>query len=196
MGDGMVSYIWAFFIIVGSIYLIITGNVSTLNEEILKGGLVGIKLLSEMMPLLVLWTGIMQIAEDSKLLDKFANLVRPVLSKLFPSLNPNHPAIGYIASNIAANALGLGSAATPFGLKAMASMQNDNETPDTATEAMVTFLILNTGGVTIIPTTVIALRLMYNSNNPTEIIITSILATLCSNISGLLYDYFKRRKGK
>lgn len=192
----MVSYIWAFFIIVGSIYLIITGNVSTLNEEILKGGLGGIKLLSEMMPLLVLWTGIMQIAEDSKLLDKFANLVRPVLSKLFPSLNPNHPAIGYIASNIAANALGLGSAATPFGLKAMASMQNDNETPDTATEAMVTFLILNTGGVTIIPTTVIALRLMYNSNNPTEIIITSILATLCSNISGLLYDYFKRRKGK
>ncbi len=196
MGDGMVSYIWAFFIIVGSIYLIITGNVSTLNEEILKGGLGGIKLLSEMMPLLVLWTGIMQIAEDSKLLDKFANLVRPVLSKLFPSLNPNHPAIGYIASNIAANALGLGSAATPFGLKAMASMQNDNKTPDTATEAMVTFLILNTGGVTIIPTTVIALRLMYNSNNPTEIIITSILATLCSNISGLLYDYFKRRKGK
>lgn len=196
MGDGMVSYIWAFFIIVGSIYLIITGNVSTLNEEILKGGLGGIKLLSEMMPLLVLWTGIMQIAEDSKLLDKFANLVRPVLSKLFPSLNPNHPAIGYIASNIAANALGLGSAATPFGLKAMASMQNDNETPDTATEAMVTFLILNTGGVTIIPTTVIALRLMYNSSNPTEIIITSILATLCSNISGLLYDYFKRRKGK
>lgn len=196
MGDGMVSYIWAFFIIVGSIYLIITGNVSTLNEEILKGGLGGIKLLSEMMPLLVLWTGIMQIAEDSKLLDKFANLVRPVLSKLFPSLNPNHPAIGYIASNIAANALGLGSAATPFGLKAMASMQNDNEIPDTATEAMVTFLILNTGGVTIIPTTVIALRLMYNSNNPTEIIITSILATLCSNISGLLYDYFKRRKGK
>lgn len=196
MGDGMVSYIWAFFIIVGSFYLIVTGNVSTLNEEILKGGLGGIKLLSEMMPLLVLWTGIMQIAEDSKLLDKFANLVRPVLSKLFPSLNPNHPAIGYIASNIAANALGLGSAATPFGLKAMASMQNDNKTPDTATEAMVTFLILNTGGVTIIPTTVIALRLMYNSNNPTEIIITSILATLCSNISGLLYDYFKRRKGK
>lgn len=196
MGDGMVSYIWAFFIIVGSFYLIITGNVSTLNEEILKGGLGGIKLLSEMMPLLVLWTGIMQIAEDSKLLDKFANLVRPVLSKLFPSLNPNHPAIGYIASNIAANALGLGSAATPFGLKAMASMQNDNEIPDTATEAMVTFLILNTGGVTIIPTTVIALRLMYNSSNPTEIIITSILATLCSNISGLLYDYFKRRKGK
>ena len=196
MGDGMVSYIWAFFIIVGSFYLIITGNVSTLNEEILKGGLGGIKLLSEMMPLLVLWTGIMQIAEDSKLLDKFANLVRPVLSKLFPSLNPNNPAIGYIASNIAANALGLGSAATPFGLKAMASMQNDNETPDTATESMVTFLILNTGGVTIIPTTVIALRLMYNSNNPTEIIITSILATLCSNISGLIYDYFKRRKGK
>ena len=190
----MVSYIWAFFIIIGAVFMIATGNIELLNNEILEGATGGIKLLTEMLPLLVLWTGIMQIAEDSDLLEKFSKLVRPLLSKLFPSLPKDHPALGYIASNIAANALGLGSAATPFGLKAMECLQEDNPKKDTATEAMVTFLILNTGGVTIIPTTVIALRMMYGSANPTEIILTSLLATLCSNVSGLIFDYIKRRK--
>lgn len=192
----MVSAIWGAFIIIAAFYMIITGNTQLLNDEILKGGMGGIKLLTEMLPLLVLWTGILQIAEDSGLLNKFSNLMKPILTKLFPSLPKDHPALGYIASNIAANALGLGSAATPFGLKAMESMQQDNPKKDTATEAMVTFLILNTGGVTIIPTTVIAMRLMYQSVNPSEIIITSILATMCSSISGLLFDYVKRRKRK
>ena len=192
----MVSVIWLIFIAVGSFFFFGTGNIDVLNEEILKGGADGIKLLTEMLPLLVLWTGIMQIAEDAHLLDLFAKLVRPVLCKLFPSLPKDHPALGYIASNIAANALGLGSAATPFGLKAMECLQKDNPEKDTATEAMITFLILNTGGVTLVPTTVIALRLSYGSVHPSEIIITSILATMCSNVSGLLYDYFKRRKRK
>lgn len=192
----MVSVIWLVFIAVGSFFFIGTGNIDVLNEEILKGGADGIKLLTEMLPLLVLWTGIMQIAEDAHLLDLFAKLVRPVLCKLFPSLPKDHPALGYIASNIAANALGLGSAATPFGLKAMECLQKDNPEKDTATEAMITFLVLNTGGVTLVPTTVIALRLSYGSVHPSEIIITSILATLCSNVSGLIYDYFKRRKRK
>ena len=190
----MVTYIWVFFVVVGSLFSILTGNIEILNNQILEGGTDGIKLLMEMLPLLVLWTGIMQIAEDAHILDLFSKLVTPVLSKLFPSLPKNHPALGYIASNIAANALGLGSAATPFGLKAMEELQKDNNQKDTATEAMITFLILNTGGVTIIPTTVIAVRLSYGSANPSEIILTSILATLCSNVSGLIYDYIKRRK--
>ena len=190
----MVTYIWVFFIAIGSFFMIGTGHIDVLNNQILKGGLDGIELLMDMLPLLVLWTGIMQIAEDSCILEKFSCLVRPVLSKLFPSLPKDHPALGYIASNIAANALGLGSAATPFGLKAMECLQEDNPRKDTATEAMVTFLILNTGCVTIVPTTVISLRMMYGSANPSEIIITSILATLCSNVSGLIYDYIKRGK--
>jgi len=92
--------------------------------------------------------------------------------------------------------LGLGSAATPFGLKAMEEMQKENKKKDTATEAMITFLVLNTGGVTLIPTTVIAIRIMHGSANPTEIIITSILATSVSSISGLLLDYIIRRRNK
>ena len=104
----MVNIIWIGFILIGSFYMILTGNSASLNEQILKGGIDGIKLLWEMLPLLVLWSGIMQIAEDSGLLAKFSSLVKPLLSKLFPSLKLDHPALGYIASNIAANALGLG----------------------------------------------------------------------------------------
>lgn len=190
----MVSIIWGFFIFVGVVFSIGTGNVEALNNQILKGASDGINILMEMLPVLVLWTGVMKIAEDAGILQKFSNFVRPVLRKLFPSLDKDDPALGYIASNIAANALGLGSAATPFGLKAMDELQKKNPKKDTATEAMITFLILNTGGVTIIPTTVIALRLMHGSANPSEIIITSILATACSSIAGLLLDYLIRKR--
>jgi spore maturation protein A len=148
----------------------------------------------DMMPLLVLWMGILEIAKDSNLLDKFGKLIKPLLIKLFPSLRNNDEAISYIASNIGANMLGLGSAATPFGLKAMSSMQKENKNKDVATEAMITFLILNTGGVTIIPTTVISLRMIYKSLNPTSIIIPSIIATSISSISGLLFDYYMRKR--
>ena len=184
----MVTYIWVFFIAIGSFFMIGTGHIDVLNNQILKGGLDGIELLMDMLPLLVLWTGIMQIAEDSCILEKFSCLVRPVLSKLFPSLPKDHPALGYIASNIAANALGLGSAATPFGLKAMKSLQEINPDKKTASRSMITFLVMNTSGLTLIPTTVISLRMMYNSANPTEIVITTLIATVSSTVVGLIAD--------
>lgn len=190
----MVTVIWGTFIVIGVFFSLFTGQTEALNNQILQGANEGIHLIMEMLPLLVLWTGVMKIAEDAGVLQKFSNFVLPVLHKLFPSLKKNDPALSYIASNIAANALGLGSAATPFGLKAMEELQKNNPKKDTATEAMITFLILNTGGVTIVPTTVIALRLSHGSANPSEIILTSILATACSSISGLLLDYFLRRR--
>ena len=192
----MVNIIWASLIFIAIIYSFFTGNIETINNGILTHATSGINLILEMMPLIVLWTGIMKIAEDSGLLEIFSRALNPLLSKLFPSLNKDHKALGYIASNIAANMLGLGSAATPFGLKAMEELQKDNPKKDTATEAMITFLVLNTGGVTLIPTTVIALRMMYGSSNPTEIIITSILATTVSSFSGLMLDYMIRRKNR
>ena len=190
----MVSIIWGFFLVVGVFFSIFTGQIEPLNNQILKGASEGIGILMEMLPVLVLWTGVMKIAEDAGILQKFSNLVRPILHLIFPSLDKNDAALGYIASNIAANALGLGSAATPLGLTAMDELQKKNPKKDTATEAMITFLILNTGGVTIVPTTVIALRLMHGSANPSEIIITSILATACSSISGLFLDYIIRKR--
>lgn len=190
----MVNVIWVFLILIAIIYSLCTGQVETINNGILTHATSGFNLILEMMPLIVLWTGIMKIAEKSGLLHVFARALNPILRRLFPSLPTNHKALGYIASNIGANMLGLGSAATPFGLKAMEELQKDNPKKSEATEAMITFLVLNTGGVTLIPTTVIALRIMHGSNNPTEIIITSILATAVSSISGLLLDYFIRRR--
>lgn len=192
----MVNIIWAALIFIAIIYSFFTGSFETINNGILTHATSGMNLILEMMPLIVLWTGIMKIAENSGLLEIFSRILNPILSKLFPSLNKDHKALGYIASNIAANMLGLGSAATPFGLKAMEELQKDNPKKDTATEAMITFLVLNTGGVTLIPTTVIALRMMYGSANPTEIIITSILATTVSSFSGLMLDYMIRRKNR
>lgn len=192
----MVTVIWGIFIVIGVFFSLLTGQAETLNNQIFQGATDGIQLILEMLPLLVLWTGVMKIAEDAGILQKFSRMVRPLLRKIFPSLDKDDPALGYIASNIAANALGLGSAATPFGLKAMEELQKKNPRKDTATEAMITFLILNTGGVTIVPTTVIALRMSHGSANPSEIILTSILATACSSISGLLLDYFIRRRKK
>ncbi len=192
----MVNIIWASLIIIAILYSLVNGNIEVINNGILTHATSGINLVLEMMPLIILWTGIMKIAEASGLLNSFARLLNPILRRLFPSLPKDHKALGYIASNIAANMLGLGSAATPFGLKAMQELQKDNPKKDTATEAMITFLVLNTGGVTLIPTTVIALRMMAGSRNPTEIIITSILATAVSSISGLTLDYLVRRKNK
>ena len=192
----MVNIIWAGLIIIAIIYSFLTGNIETINNGILTHANSGMNLRIEMMTLILLRTGMMKIAEDAGLLKVFSKILNPILSKLFPSLNKDHKALGYIASNIAANMLGLGSAATPFGLKAMDELQKDNPRKDTATEAMITFLILNTGGVTLIPTTVIALRIMHGSANPTEIIITSILATSVSSISGLILDYIIRRRNQ
>ena len=192
----MVNVIWAVLIFIAIIYSLLSGQIDTINNGILTHATTGVNLILEMMPLIVLWTGIMKIAEKSGLLEVFSRTLNPVLRRLFPSLPKTHKALGYIASNIGANMLGLGSAATPFGLKAMEELQKDNPHKDTATEAMITFLVLNTGGVTLIPTTVIALRIMHGSSNPTEIIITSILATAVSSISGLLLDYLIRRRNR
>ncbi len=190
----MVNIIWAILIFIAIIYSLVTGNIEVINNGILTHATSGFNMIVQMMPLIILWTGIMKIAEDAGLLNIFAKVLNPILRRLFPSLDRDNKALGYIASNVAANMLGLGSAATPFGLKAMEEMQKVNDDKTRASEAMITFLVLNTGGVTLIPTTVIALRMMYGSVNPTDIIVTSILATSVSSISGLVLDYFIRRR--
>ena len=192
----MVSYIWFFLIIIGIAYSFFTGNISVINESILTNGQKALELMISILPVVVLWSGIMKIAEEAGLLAKFAKLLEPILSRLFPSVPKDNPALGFIASNIAANMMGLGSAATPFGLKAMDELQKINDKKDTASVAMITFLVLNTAGVTIVPTTVLALRIAHNSANPSEIIIPGAIATICSSISGLIMDYMIRKRGE
>ena len=192
----MVGYIWAFLIIIGIMYSFISGNINILNNSILTNANKALELILNLMPIIVLWTGILKIAEESGLLNKFANFLRPILCKLFPSIPKDNKALGYISSNIAANMLGLGSAATPAGLKAMKELQMINKEKDTASTPMITFLVLNTAGVTIIPTTILALRSAYHSINPGEIILPAIIATACSSIAGLSLDFILRKRNR
>lgn len=190
----MVSLIWGLLIIIGIIYSFLTKNIGLVNDEILNSGAQAMDMFLNMAPLIILWMGLMKIAEKSGLLEKIAYKFSFVLSRLFPSIPKGHEALGLIASNIIVNMAGLGSAATPFGLKAMEKLQELNQDKNTASEAMITFLVLNTSGVTIIPTSIISLRSLYGSRNPSEIIITALLSTVCASVAGLLFDYYIRRK--
>ena len=190
----MVNIIWALFIIIGIIYSLISGNFNVINNEILVSGKSALDLLLGMLPLLVIWMGLMKVAEEAGIISSISKMMSPILKKIFPSVPNNDPSLGFIASNIAANMAGLGSAATPFGLKAMESLQKLNKDKKVASEAMITFLVLNTSGVTIVPPTIISLRLLYGSVNPSVVLPFCIIATTCSTIGGLTIDYLIRRK--
>ena len=190
----MINLIWAFFILIGIIYSFLTNNLSSLNNTILTSGKIAFDMVLDLLPLMAIWLGIMNIASKSGLLEKISKLFYPLFSKLFPEIPKNHEALGYITSNIVVNMFGLGNAATPFGLKAMKSLQELNNKKDCASRSMITFLVLNTTGITIVPTTIISLRLMHGSIEPTKIVFACIIATTCSTVCGLMMDNFLARR--
>jgi len=184
----MINIIWILFIILGITYGIFTGNISLVNTEIVNSAKQSLDIFLNIFPTIVLWLGIMTIAKDSGLLNKISNFLSPFMRRLFPEIPKNHESLGYISSNITANILGLGNAATPFGLKAMKSLSELNNNSQTASRSMITFILLNTSGLTLLPTTVISLRSMYKSINPTQIIVPTIIVTLISTISAIILD--------
>lgn len=188
----MVNKIWGFFIVVGTLFCLFTGHIDIVNNEILVSSKTALDMLLQLFPVIALWLGIMNIAKESGLLDKLTRLLFPLLHKIFPDIPKNHESLGFIASNIIANMFGLGSAATPAGLKAMKSLQEINPNKEVASKSMITFLILNTSGLTIIPTTIISLRTLYGSANPTEVVFACLIATTSSTIFGLLVDKILR----
>lgn len=190
----MVNTIWLLLIVLSILYSIFSGNIFLLNDTMFKSCQSSLELVMKMFPIIALWLGIMKIAENSGLLKKISKLLFPILHKIFPEIPRNHESFSLIVSNIVANIFGLGSAATPFGLKAMESLQQLNKKKDTASRSMITFLVLNTSGLTLIPTTVISLRIVYQSKNPTSFVFVGILATLCSTLGGLLIDYLLARR--
>ena len=135
--------------------------------------------------IMALWLGVMKIAEDAGLIKLIAKVVQPITKRLFPDIPSDHPAISSIIMNISANMLGLGNAATPFGLKAMEEMEDINPNKGTASNSMVTFLAINTAGLTLIPATAIAVRAASGSSNPAIIIGTSIFGATCATIAGV-----------
>jgi len=190
----VVNLIWLFFIVVGFVVAAFQGNIDAVTKAVFDGAQTGVTICFGLISILVFWLGIMRIAEDAGLLQKIARLLRPVVRFLFPGVPKDHPAIGYIMSNMSANILGLGNAATPMGIKAMQELQKLNPAKDTATPAMCTLLALNTSSITLIPTTLIAIRMNFNSINPAEIVGTTLAATVISTGAAILVDRWYRSR--
>lgn len=191
----MVNFIWLFFIVAGFVFAAVNGNVEAVTQAAFDGAKSGVTVCFGLISILVFWLGMMRIAEDAGILSKLAVLLRPVVRFLFPSVPHNHPALGYIMSNMSANILGLGNAATPMGIKAMQELQKLNPDKEKASPAMCTLLALNTSSITLIPTTLIAIRMNYNSVNPAEIVGTTLIATIISTAAAILVDRWYRRPG-
>ena len=183
----MINYIWGVFILLGVIISIIKGD-NNLTNNLITSGTKGIDIIINLVPLMCLWLGTMKIADSSGLLNIISNKLSKIIRVVFPEITKGDPAIAYISSNIVMNMLGLGNAATPFGLKAMTRLKELNNNSDIASRSMITFLVINTSSVTIIPTTVISLRIASGSNNPTEIMTACIITTFLSSFIGLLID--------
>ncbi|MBN2662416.1 MAG: spore maturation protein [Bacteroidales bacterium] len=189
----VLNYIWiAFFLIafiIATIKLIFLGDTAifpAIMDSVFEMAKVGFELSLGLTGVLALWLGIMKIGEKGGVINSFARFLNPLFKRLFPGIPENHPAIGSIVMNISANMLGLDNAATPMGLKAMKEMQELNTTKDTASNAQILFLVLNTSGLTLIPISIMVYRAQLGAADPTDIFIPILLATFFSTIVGLI----------
>ena len=179
----MLNYIWFGMMFIAVIVGILTGNIDAVTQAAIDMAKTAVEIAIGLIGIMALWLGTMKIAEESGLIRIIARAIRPITIRLFPEVPEDHPAIGSIILNMAANLLGLGNAATPLGLKAMEELQELNPEKDTATNAMCTFLAINTSSVQLIlPATVVAL--MGAAAN--QIFITTILATGLSTIAAII----------
>jgi len=221
----MLNYIW-FAMIVGAILLgagtdfyneviapepeVAVEQQRNLNKETklgqittaaIKGANTGVEIAIGLIGVMALWLGVMKVAEEAGLTRIIARMVKPLTRWLFPSIPSEHPAIGAMIMNIAANMLGLSNAATPLGLKAMEELDKLNPNKGEATDDMCTFLVLNTSAITLVPATAIAIRASLGSENPQMIIIPAIMAATCATIVGitsvkLIQKFNKKRDAK
>lgn len=198
----MLNYIWAFMILVGVLWGAFHGNLSAVTDGALNSAKEAVTLCITMLGIMSFWTGIMQIGQKSGLIERLSNKMGPVIHFLFPKVPRNHKAIEYISTNIIANVLGLGWAATPAGLKAMETLKELEEErrqeayrgkcqvkpvpKGTANNEMCTFLIINISSLQLIPVNMIAYRNQYGSPNPTAIVGPALAATMVSTIIGVL----------
>lgn len=188
----VLNYIWIAFFVIAFLFAIIgllTGD-TTVFQKIVDSTFDSSKTAFEtslgLTGVLALWLGIMKIGEKAGAVNALARMLSPVFTKLFPDIPKNHPAMGSMFMNIASNMLGLDNAATPTGLKAMAQLQELNPKKDTATNPMIMFLVLNTSGLTIIPTTILAFRAAYGAAMPTDVFIPILLSTTIATLAGIV----------
>jgi spore maturation protein SpmA len=183
----MLNYLWLGLILCGVVLGVLTGRteaVTAATFDAAKASLMSIAL--PLGAVMALWLGIMRLAEKSGAVERLSGLLRPLLTRLFPDVPADHPAMGAMVMNIAANMLGLGNAATPLGLRAMQGLESLNPRPGTATNAMCTFLAINTSSVQLIPATAVGILAAAGATHPTSIIGTALVATTCSFMTGII----------
>ena len=181
----MLNIIWPIFIIISYIYAIFSGRLENVNNAIFEYTKTAVELTITLLGTMCLWNGLMEIASNTKLINRITKILSPLVNFLFPENKNNKKIHDEISMNIVANMLGLGNAATPLGLKAMKSMQENNKNKERLTDDMATFIILNTASIQIIPTTIISIRMSLGSLQPTKIIFAVWFSTICAAIVGL-----------
>ena len=174
----MLNIIWPIFLIISFIYEIYSGRICEVNNGIFSSTKEAVDLSLTLLGNMCLWCGIMSIAMKTSITEKINRLLKPIINYLFPDLKNNKKIKNEISMNIIANILGLGNAATPFGLKAIKSMQEVNKNKSVLSDSMLIFILINTASIQIIPTTAIALRNNLGSNEPTKIIIPVWISTI------------------
>lgn len=196
----MLNYIWLSFFIIAFLMAIVTSTVggdpevwSRLMNVTFTSSAKAFEICLGLTGVLSFWLGLMKIGERGGVIAAFSRLINPLFSRIFPGIPAGHPAQGSILMNVSANMLGLDNAATPMGLKAMKELQELNPNKDTASDAMIMFLVLNTSGVTIIPISIMMYRAQFGAANPSDIFLPLLLATACSSFGGLLLCCLRQR---
>lgn len=188
--------VWGLLLAFGTALGLIRGRPEIVTNDVLRAAEGAIAMVLGLVGTIAFWSGLMRVMEEAGLQRAVARLLHPILTKLFPSIPRNHPALGAIAMALGANLLGLGNASTPLGLRAMQELQRLNEDPSRPSAEECTFLCLVMGGLTLVPATVIALRARYRSQDPTATLIPTICATLAGTAAGLMVDRLAKRRRK
>ncbi|MBQ3414140.1 MAG: nucleoside recognition protein [Clostridia bacterium] len=181
----MLNIIWPVFIIISFLYAILFGSIEKLNNSIFESTTNTVNLCLTLIGNICLWNGIMNIANKTTFMKKMTKFFKPIINFLFPEIDKNSKLHEEISMNIIANILGLGNAATPLGIKAMKTMQKENQDKKVLTNTMAMFIVINTASIQFIPTTVIAIRSSLGSNNPTAIVFPVWVATVSAAIAGI-----------
>lgn len=195
----MLNFLWGAMLLIGIVYGAATGRMNEVTDAALSSAKEAVSLCITMAGIVAMWVGIMEIAKSSGLVERLTRKMRPLLGFLFPDVPGEHRAMEFISANMIANFLGLGWAATPFGLKAMEELaklekQRKSVSPGTASNAMCTFLILNISSLQLIPVNIIAYRSQYGSVNPTAIVGPGIVATVVSTVVAVIFCKVMERK--
>ncbi len=192
----MLNYLWAFMIIVGVVFGVCNGKIDAVSNAALDSSKEAVTLCITMLGIMSLWTGLMQVAKAAGIIDALTKKLMPLLHFLYPNIPKGHVANEYVASNMIANLLGLGWAATPMGLKAMEELSKLNKNSERASVDMCTFLIVNISSLELIPINIIAYRSQYGSVKPTSILVAAIIATACSTLAGIIFAKVMGRRKK